>query len=126
MISEIDIDKVDSVFAKHFEGYKKIDDPFQKVAIYSNKGIISYSIIYERAEINYILVIDQRKGIGSKLLEYALEDIKKNKCTVVSLEVEEENTPAINLYLKHGFSKQSIRKNYYKDKDGILMTKEMR
>ena len=36
------------------------------------------------------------------------------------------NKNAINLYEKLGFEKIAVRKNYYKDSDGILMLKEVR
>ena len=36
------------------------------------------------------------------------------------------NKSAINLYEKLGFKKITVRKNYYKDSDGILMLKEVR
>ena len=39
------------------------------------------------------------------------------------LEVSEENKSAINLYKKCGFNKAAIRKNYYKNSNGILMMK---
>ena len=87
---------------------------------------LSYSIIYERAEINYIVVdnLYRKKGIASKLLSYALDDIKHRKCESISLEVLEDNVPAINLYLKNGFVKKAIREKYYGNKNGILMVKD--
>ena len=131
MIKEVTKDKVNNILKKYFKTYKIDNDPFEKIITYVDKniiGIISYSIIYERAEINYIVVVEEErcKKIGSKLLEYALEDIKKNNCQNVTLEVEENNISAINLYLKYGFVKKGIRQNYYEDKNAILMIKEMR
>ena len=132
MIEEItDKSKVKNILKNNFKTYKISDDPFEKTVIYTNKdiiGIITYSIIYERAEINYIVVSDKnrKQGIASKLLEYAINDIKKNQCQNITLEVEENNLPAINLYLKYGFIKKAIRKKYYQNKNAILMIKEMR
>ncbi len=44
----------------------------------------------------------------------------------ITLEVSMLNKNAINLYEKLGFKKIAVRKNYYKDSDGILMLKEVR
>lgn len=119
---------IETILQKHFKTYKTSNDPFEKIAIYKNieiEGIISYSIIYERAEINYIVVNEEKRkrGIGTKLLDYALNDIKKNNCQTVSLEVSTNNIPAINLYIKKGFTKKAIRKNYYDNENAILMVK---
>lgn len=119
MLEEIkDKELTYNLLKKHFKNYKISDDPFEKAVTYTQNGIIgivSYSIIYDRGEINYIVVSSEehRQGIGSELLNYALE-------------VSEENIPAINLYLKKGFIKQSVRENYYQNKDAYLMVKDLR
>ena len=129
MIKEVkDLKSVEHILKTYFEGYK-LGDVYEKIAVYEDdeiKGIISYSIIYERAEINYIVTLPKyrRQGISQKLLSYALSDILKNGCNSVSLEVDTQNIPAINLYLKNGFVKKAIRKNYYKNQDAFLMVKE--
>lgn len=131
MIQETtNLDEVSPILKEYFHGYQISNDPFEKAAIYCDNniiGIISYSIIYERGEINYIITLPshRNKGIGGKLLEYAINDMQKNNCTSVSLEVESTNTDAINLYLKHGFIKQGIRPNYYEGKEAYLMIKEI-
>jgi len=122
--------EISPILKKYFHGYQISNDPFEKVAVYSDKniiGIISYSIIYERGEINYIVTLPgkRKKGIGGELLEYAINDMTNSGCTSISLEVESANQDAINLYLKHGFIKQGIRPNYYEGKDAYLMIKEV-
>ena len=42
----------------------------------------------------------------------------------ISLEVRENNYPAIRLYKKFNFSERAIRKGYYQGIDGILMVRE--
>lgn len=125
----IDLTEIEPLLKKYFYSYK-IGDPYEKVAVYIDdiiKGIISYSIIYDRAEINYIVTFPdyRRQGISQKLLIYTLGNIEKANCKSVSLEVDTLNMPAINLYLKHGFKKVTIRKNYYQGKDAFLMVKEL-
>ena len=101
-------------------------NPFGKVLVYKeNDEIIAYlyySEIYERIEINNIEVkSDSRnKGIGTKLLKKLTETVEKS----ISLEVRENNYPAIRLYKKFNFSERAIRKGYYQGMDGILMVRE--
>lgn len=54
----------------------------------------------------------QQQGLGKRLLEFLLTtaDELHNE---VFLEVRTDNQPAINLYIKLGFEKIALRKNYY-------------
>ena len=130
MIREIKINNmVENLFKKYFPTYK-IGDVYEKVAIYEDEKImamVSYSIIYERAEINYIVTFPEfrQKGIAEKLLEFVITNSVSLKCNSISLEVDINNTSAINLYLKKGFKKKAIRKNYYQGNDAYLMIKEL-
>jgi len=47
----------------------------------------------------------QRKGIGELMLKELIINLKKKQVGRFVLEVLENNTPAINLYKKHGFAK---------------------
>lgn len=102
------------------------DKEFRKVLVYEeNKkvlGVLVYLIIYDRAEIEYIVVKDEykNKGIGSKLLSFIENNIKN-----ITLEVRESNTTAISFYKKNGYEIVSTRHNYYKDEDGYLMIKNL-
>lgn len=91
-------------------------------------GFIVYSIIYERAEIIDIIIKPcyRKYGYANKLLSYTLDVIKSKNVDNVTLEVNEENTVAINLYEKFGFKICGVRKKYYNDKDGYLMKKDLR
>lgn len=129
MIKEVDRNKVYKLLKKYFPSYE-VNDPFEKILIYEEaeiEGLISYSLIYERAEINYIVTFEKykRRGVAKKLLNKALEDMVENCCEIVTLEVEINNKPAINLYQSCGFKIEAIRKNYYQGKDAYLMSKEV-
>ena len=91
-------------------------------------GFLVYSIIYERAEIIDIIVAPtyRRKGYADKLLRYTIEEVKKNGCDNITLEVNENNLFAINLYKKYGFETCAMRKNYYNNDNGYLMKKDLR
>lgn len=82
-------------------------------------GYIYYSDIYERAEINqFEIEISHRNcGNGKKLLKKMIELVDKN----ITLEVREDNIPALKLYKELGFVEKAMRQNYYNGKDGILM-----
>lgn len=63
----------------------------------------------------------QKQGIGNLLY---LEVIK-NAVGIISLEVRESNTNAINFYKNRDFKAIAIRKNYYSNgENAILMVKE--
>jgi len=106
---------------------ESFDNDFLKTLVYEDgfiKGVLVYQYIYNRAEIDYIIVDNnyRKLGIASKLLKY-LED--SYKLDNITLEVRESNKEAISFYLKNGFKEVTRRKNYYKDEDGILMIKNL-
>lgn len=100
-------------------------NPFAKILVYKEEekviGYLYYSDIYDRAEINqFEIEISHRNcGKGKKLLKRLLEIVDKN----ITLEVKQDNLPAIHLYKSLGFVEKAIRKGYYQGIDGILMEK---
>lgn len=90
-------------------------------------GLINYYLMYERAELININVNTkyQNQKIGSKLIEFMLEDCKIKDVKSITLEVKQTNENAIHLYKKYGFIEIGIRKGYYQGIDGILMEKEL-
>ena len=107
--------------------YLKKGNPFLKSYVYldDNKpiGLISYSLIYDRIELEYIWVSfeHRKKGIASKLMDRMIEENVNN----ITLEVRTTNESAINLYKKYKFKIASTRKNYYGNEDAYLMIREM-
>lgn len=101
------------------------NDPFSKFIVYLEDtkiiGFLNYSVIYERAEINYIFVLEDYRGkkVASKMLNYMISSCKI--CDNITLEVRKSNSIAISLYKKFGFKEVAIRENYYNNEDGILM-----
>ena len=55
----------------------------------------------------------RRKGIGGKLLQKLYEEGVALDTQEYFLEVRESNEAAIGLYLRQGFVKEGIRKNFY-------------
>ena len=104
-----------------------IQDPFLKLLTYEEenivKGILLYSEIYDRIEINQIEVIPiyQNIHIASSLMQHLIDQAKNKKIINITLEVKCDNYKATNLYQKYNFEKQAVRKKYYNGIDGILM-----
>lgn len=107
--------------------YLKKENPFLKNYVYLENnqpiGLISYSLIYDRIELEYIWTSfeHRKKGIASKLMDKMLEENINN----ITLEVRTTNEGAINLYKKYNFKVVSTRKNYYGNEDAYLMIREM-
>ena len=66
----------------------------------------------------------RRHGVGSKLLESALEFSHMAGIAGVYLEVRASNARAIALYNRHGFTECGSRAGYYRDpvEDAILLS----
>ena len=60
-----------------------------------------------------VKVSHRRKGIGGKLLQKLYEEGVSLDTQEYFLEVRESNEAAIGLYLRQGFVKEGIRKNFY-------------
>lgn len=107
---------------------KSFNNDFLKILVYeenSIQGVLVYQYLYDRIEIDYIIVDKdyRNRGIATKLLEFIENNY--NNIKNITLEVRESNKEAINFYLKNDFKEITKRKNYYKDEDGILMIKNL-
>ncbi len=73
---------------------------------------------------NIVVKKDKRNlGIGSKLLEEIIKKAIEINSKTITLEVNENNLPAIKLYEKYGFKQIGLRKKYYNNIDNaIIMT----
>lgn len=105
-------------------------DTFTHILIYEEeivKAFLHFSVMYERAEINYIYVENQYRNqkIATSLLLEMLKVLKKKNVKTVTLEVSIQNQSAIAVYEKIGFKKVSFRFRYYNGEDAILMLKDV-
>lgn len=65
----------------------------------------------------------RNKGFAKFLLNELINLSKQKNCTSITLEVRENNLPAIHLYESFNFKEVGRRKKYYKNGDtAILMT----
>ena len=101
-------------------------NPFGRYLLYLDNneiiGYLYYSDIYDRIEINQIEVknIHRKSGKATSLMHKLIDNTKKS----ITLEVNKNNTPAINLYKKFNFNEVEIRQGYYNGVDGILMERK--
>lgn len=83
-------------------------------------GILT--IIDEVNIMNIVVKKDKRRfGIGSLLLEKIINFCKSQNVASITLEVNENNIPAIKLYEKYGFKQVGLRKKYYNNVDDALL-----
>lgn len=121
------ISSIEKLLSNNFKDNSILEDykinPFAKILIAKVEseivGFLYYSDIYDRLEINRFEVYEKyrKNGIGEKIISQLINNTQYN----ISLEVNCENVPAINLYKKVGFIEVAIRKGYYNGVDGILM-----
>ncbi len=90
-------------------------------------GFAGIKVILDEADIMNIVIKKnyRNQGIGTLLLENLIFLAKNLNLKSLSLEVSEKNSPAIHLYQKFGFESLGVRKNYYQDKNGYIMTKKL-
>ena len=115
-----------SVFKSELES-----DSSHYLVVKDNSKIIGFAgikVILPDADIMNIVVKKdfRNQGVGSLLLKELINLSKSLNVKNLFLEVNEKNTPAISLYNKFGFKKISIRKNYYKDNNAIVMRLDLK
>lgn len=131
MIKETNDVKLINSFLKHFDTAIEEIGVYSKYLVYyiDNEavGFLSYDLIYDRIEIEYIFVVpnNRRNNIASFLMDYVFNEAKKNECSNITLEVRESNTGAISFYNINGFKEVAKRSNYYNNENAILMIREM-
>jgi ribosomal-protein-alanine N-acetyltransferase len=83
--------------------------------------------IFDEGHITNIAVLPdyRRSGVASFLLKHVFSFCIEQDIRSLTLEVRKSNTPAIELYKKHGFTESGFRKAYYSDnnEDAIIMWK---
>ncbi len=87
-------------------------------------GFIVARVLGEEWEIENVAVRnqEQRRGIGSKLLQDVLSRARQRNARAIFLEVRESNEAARRFYAKSGFAPAGWRKGYYADppEDALL------
>ncbi len=100
------------------------------VAVNNNEivGFAGILVTLDDTEITNIVTKKtmRKKGIGKLLLDKLIEITKKLGKEKISLEVNEKNIAAIQLYKSFQFEQVGLRKKYYnRENDAIIMTKKI-
>ena len=81
----------------------------------------------DEGELDYIAVAEsmRRQGVADGLLTALTAAVRAQGVQTIFLEVGVHNAPAVALYQKHGFTRLSVRKNYYGEgKDALVMRRD--
>ena len=130
-----DLEKIKDILISDFDDFwnynilkDELESPNSKYIIAKTNdgeiiGFAGIKIIINTADIMNIVVKKswRNQGVGNFLLNNLVSICKDLNLLSLSLEVNEDNYPAIHLYKKFGFKNIGLRKNYYKNNDGIVM-----
>lgn len=134
-----DLEKIKDILISDFDDFwnynileEELESPNSKyiMAKTSDGEIIGFAgikILLDNADIMNIVVKKSCRnlGVGNLLLNSLVSICKDLNLLSLSLEVNEDNLPAIHLYEKFGFKHIAMRKNYYHGKNGIVMLYKM-
>lgn len=86
-------------------------------------GYVVFWVVYGEAQILNIVVHPnyKKRGLGRKLLDFAIGKMKSENAYNIFLEVRDSNKVARGLYERSGFTEIGVRRNYYGDEDAIVM-----
>lgn len=132
-ISPIDIEDILDIASKteyiiltrnYLEHY--IEDDFHNVIVVKDNGVtcgfLIYFIMPPDIDIIFIASSFYNMGYGSFLMDYLINDAKKNGVLRITLDLNEKNRLAKIFYEHKGFSTVAIRSRYYQNKyDSIIM-----
>ncbi|MBE7088734.1 MAG: ribosomal-protein-alanine N-acetyltransferase [Clostridiales bacterium] len=104
---------------------------FNLLVAEENGEILGYgavTVVADSADIENVAVGNsfRRGGVGSQILKSLLLLAKEKGADKVFLEVRVSNSPAMLMYLKHGFVGAYARARYYPDgEDCLVMRKDL-
>lgn len=107
-----------------------LNDKFTHVCVYEKendiKGFLMYTELEETIDILNIYVKEECRceKIATNLLDWMISNMK-DTVKLITLEVRQNNIPAISLYQKFGFEIIHIRKKYYDNIDAFLMGRRL-
>lgn len=132
ILVDIESTSYNEILTKENLEYEINENPVSTVLIYYENniplGYIDYWITFDSSTIFKITIKDiyRNKGIGSKLIEEMIKDLKMQDVLYSTLEVRKDNINAIKLYKKYNYKEITIKSHYYKDGcDAIYMVKGM-
>lgn len=139
-MTEADLERVETIervsftapwSRRSFENLLKRDDTSLWAAVASG-AVVGYAIVWyvaAEAELGNLAVAPEwrQRGLGARLLEFAIERARERRVERMYLEVRVSNAAARALYEKHGFSQVAVRRRYYRSpvEDARVMCLEL-
>ena len=137
LMSNNDLESIKEILQTEFDEFWNYEVLKQELSSNNSKYIVAKTldniivgfsgikIILDTAELMNIVTkkLYRKNGIGKLMLEYLINYCKKIGIKTLNLEVNAQNTIAINLYKKYNFKEVGLRKKYYNNTyDAILMS----
>lgn len=100
-------------------------------AYLNDEAFVLFSVCADQAEILTLGVVPQarKKGVALALLNFSIENLKKEGIKEIFLDVNINNLPARRLYEKADFEQISVRKDYYDEgtqkSDALILKKTL-
>ena len=130
-----DLEKIKDILIFDFDDFwnynilkEELESPNSKYIIAKTNdgeiiGFAGIKVLIDTADIMNIVVKKswRNQGVGNLLLDSLISICKDLNLLSLSLEVNEDNLPAIHLYEKFGFKRIGVRKNYYHINSAIIM-----
>ena len=91
-------------------------------------GICVFHVVIDEAQINFFVISNKyrKKGFGSYLMGFLINQCEKLNIKKLFLEVSHTNVSAEKFYNRFDFFTVGIRRNYYKDgSDALLKEKKL-
>ena len=132
-----DLDSISDILTSEFDDFwnynifknELCNENSKYLVAKQNNEIVGFAGIWIAIDEAHITNIVTKKnlrncGIGSLLLKNLINLCTNSNLKSITLEVNENNLPAIKLYENFGFINLGIRKNYYKNfQNAIIMSK---
>ncbi|MGO8968409.1 MAG: ribosomal protein S18-alanine N-acetyltransferase [Myxococcaceae bacterium] len=92
-------------------------------------GFVIFWIVHDELHVLNVATAPEHRnrGVARTVLESALDQGRRKRCTLATLEVRRSNAAALGLYRDFGFRPVGIRPNYYVDEgeDAIVMVLDL-
>ena len=135
-MTQQDLKQIEEILTTDFDEFwtpsifeKELNNPNSSYFVAKQKNqIVGFGGIWKAVDDIHITNLVTKKnmrnlGIAKQILDKLIQTAKQTKLASLTLEVNENNLPAIHLYEKFGFQKLGIRKKYYNNQDNaIIMT----
>lgn len=107
--------------------FHELHNPISKFYVLEQRkcviGYVIFWLVADEVHIANLAVHPQfrRSGMGTKLLKTVFDQASRHRAKIITLEVNEKNVSARDLYRKFGFAQVGRRAKYYENRDDALI-----